>query len=203
MAASCACLPVSKILYLSCRLPIFLIVGQFFHQLISTIHQLRGNCEYHSWCQPYLVLWLKYVFTASKVGKTVPSPPHSTPLGRVCGAYGVSRVTCYAQSPDMKIGLTGLASKIGVYSHEQGSRKRGVQLSNSAFMACCHHHRHHRYRRQQCIDIVMVIIFVTVGGENKEVVPWLEVIIVPVFVFSKFANVQCETRAEISVKAEI
>ena len=119
------------------------------------------------------MLWLKYVFTASKVGKTVPSPSHFTPLGRVCGAYGVSRVTCYAQSPDMKIGLTGLASKIGVYSHEQGSRKRGVQLSNSAFMACRRHrhHRYHRYRRQQCIDIVMVIIFVTVGGENKEVVP--------------------------------
>ena len=98
-------------------------------------------------------------------------PPHSTPLGRVCGAYEVSRVTCYAQSPDMKIGLTGLASKIGVYSHEQGSRKRGVQLSNSAFMAC-RHHRHHRYHHQQCINIAMVvIIFVTAGRANKEVVP--------------------------------
>ena len=44
---------------------------------------------------------------------------------RVCGAYGVREVRCYAPSPDMKIGLTGLASKIGVYSHERGSRKRG------------------------------------------------------------------------------
>ena len=118
-------------------------------------------------------LWLKYVFTASKVGKTVPTtppPPHSTPLGRVCGAYGVSKVTCYAQSPDMKIGLTGLASKIGVYSHEEGFRKRGVQLSNSAFMAC-RRHRHHRHHHQQYINIAMVIIFVTAGRENKEVVP--------------------------------
>ena len=87
------------------------------------------------------MLWLKYVFTASKVGKTVPPP---TPLGRVCGAYGVSRVTCYAQSPDMKIGLTGLASKIGVYSHERWVQEEGVQLSNSAFMTCCCHHRHPR-----------------------------------------------------------
>ena len=89
---------------------------------------------------------------------------------RVCGAYGVREVRCYAASPDMKIGLTGLASKIGVYSHEQGSRKRGVQLSNSAFMAC-RHHRHHRYHHQQCINIAMVvIIFVTAGRANKEVV---------------------------------
>ena len=67
------------------------------------------------------------------------------PPSRVCGAYGVSRVRCYAPSLDMKIGLTGLASKIGVYSHELGSRKRGVQLSNSAFMTC----RHHRQHRQE------------------------------------------------------
>ena len=72
-----------------------------------------------------------------------PAKLHASP-GRVCGAYGVSRVTCYAQSPDMKIGLTGLASKIGVYSHERWVQEEGVQLSNSAFMTCCCHHRHPR-----------------------------------------------------------
>ena len=80
------------------------------------------------------------------------------PPSRVCGAYGVRRVRCYAPSPDMKIGLTGLASKIGVYSHELRSRKRGVQLSNSAFMTC----RHHRQHRQ----------------EEERRVPWRGVIIV-------------------------
>ena len=63
-----------------------------------------------------------------------------------CYAAFVYSVLCSA-SQDMKIGLTGLASKIGVYSHERWVQEEGVQLSNSAFMTCCCHHRHPRQEK--------------------------------------------------------